>query len=105
MAHDVSSGMIPMILAAQAAIKEEQQRFLTKRGKGDMLGELSLLLGHDASVSAIANGPVSVIEVKSAALLGMLREAPVQSGRLFKVSGTPAASASATRRPSTRRRR
>ena len=57
-----------------------------------MLGELSLLLGHEASVSAIAVGPVTIIEVQSSVLLTMLREEPGQSGQLFKVR--PAATTS-----------
>ena len=81
---NVKDGKIDLILSDEKGNKNK----LASRGPGDVLGELSLLLGHDASVSAIANGPVSVIEVKSAALLGMLREDPVQSGRLFKVIAT-----------------
>ena len=88
-AYYIKDGKIDLILSDESGKKNK----IATRGPGDVLGELSLLLGHDASVSATANGPVSVIEVKSAALLGMLREDPVQSGRLFKVSGTHAASA------------
>ena len=65
---------------------------LATRGPGDVLGELSLLLGHEASVSAIAVGPVTIIEVQSSVLLTMLREEPGQSGQLFKVR--PAATTS-----------
>ena len=84
-AYYIKDGKIDLILSDEKGNKSK----IATRGPGDVLGELSLLLGHDASVSAIADGPVSVIEVKSAALLGMLREDPVQSGRLFKVSSTP----------------
>ena len=88
-AYYIKDGKVDLMLADE---KGNQSKLAT-RGPGDVLGELSLLLGHDASVSAIADGPVTVIEVKSALLLGMLREDPVQAGRLFKVSRPARASA------------
>jgi beta-adrenergic-receptor kinase len=83
-AYYIKEGKIALMLADESGNKTK----LATRVPGDVLGELSLLLGHDASVSAIAEGPVTIIEVKSAALLAMLREDPVQSGRLFKVMAT-----------------
>jgi beta-adrenergic-receptor kinase len=80
----IKEGKIKLILSDESGNKTT----LATRGPGDVLGELSLLLGHDASVSAIAEGTVQCIEVKSAVLLGMLRDDPVQSGRLFKVMAT-----------------
>ena len=83
-AYFIKDGKIDLILTDNSGNQDK----LATRGAGDVLGELSLLLGHDTSVSAVANGPVTVIEVQSNALLNMLREDPVQSGRLFKVMAT-----------------
>ena len=80
----IKEGKIDLILTDNSG----NQNKLATRGPGDVLGELSLLLGHDTSVAAVANGTATVIEVKSDALLNMLREDPVQSGRLFKVMAT-----------------
>ena len=80
----VKDGKVTLLLTDDAGNTTK----LATRGPGDVLGELSLLLGHEASVSAIAVGPVTIIEVQSSVLLTMLREEPGQSGRLFKVSPT-----------------
>ena len=77
----IKDGKVTLILTDDAGNKTT----IATRGPGDVLGELSLLLGHEATVSAIAVGPVTVIEVQSSVLLTMLREDPGQSGRLFKV--------------------
>ena len=81
----IKDGKVSLLLTDDAGNKTK----LATRGPGDVLGELSLLLGHEASVSAIAVGPVTVIEVQSSVLLTMLREEPGQSGRLFKVRQQP----------------
>ena len=85
----IKDGKVSLLLTDDAGNKTK----LATRGPGDMLGELSLLLGHEASVSAIAVGPVTIIEVQSSILLTMLREEPGQSGRLFKVRPSAATSA------------
>ena len=79
-AYYIKEGSVSLLLTDDAGNKTT----LATRGPGEVLGELSLLLGHEASVSAIAKGSVSVIEVQGTALLTMLREDPGQSGRLFK---------------------
>ena len=78
----IKDGKVNLILIDDAGNTTK----LATRGPGDVLGELSLLLGHTASVSAIAVGPATIIEVQSSVLLTMLREDPGQSGRLFKVA-------------------
>ena len=85
----IKDGKVSLLLTDDAGNKTK----LATRGPGDVLGELSLLLGHEASVSAIAVGPVTIIEVQSSILLTMLREEPGQSGRLFKVRPSAATSA------------
>jgi len=80
----IKDGKVSLLLTDDAGNNTK----LATRGPGDVLGELSLLLGHKASVSAVAMGPVTVIEVQSSVLLTMLREDPGQSGRLFKVMAT-----------------
>ena len=57
---------------------------LATRGVGDVLGELSLLLGHPATVTAVTDGAAVVIEVTQEQLMTQLREEPAMSGRLFK---------------------
>jgi len=57
---------------------------LATRTTGDVLGELSLLLGNPASVTAIAEGDVSVYEVRQDSLMTKLSEDPKTAGRLFK---------------------
>ena len=79
-AYYIKEGSVSLLLTDDAGNKTT----LATRGPGEVLGELSLLLGHEASVSAIAKGSVSVIEVQGTALLTMLCEDPGQSGRLFK---------------------
>jgi CRP-like cAMP-binding protein len=78
----IKEGNVSLLLTDDAGNKTT----LATRGQGEVLGELSLLLGHEASVSAIAQGSVTVIEIQGTALLTMLREDPGQSGRLFKAS-------------------
>ena len=80
----IKEGKVKLVLVDGSG----NQTQIATRGTGDVLGELSLLLGHDASVSAIADGACKIIEVKSNALLSMLRDDPGQSGRLFKVRPT-----------------
>lgn len=63
---------------------EKGKQLLATRGPGDVLGELSLLLGHTATVTAVADGPCVVVEVLQEQLMGFLRTDPGQSGRLFK---------------------
>ena len=86
----IKDGKVTLLLTDEATGNNTK---LATRGPGDVLGELSLLLGHEASVSAIAVGPVTIIEVQSSILLTMLREEPGQSGRLFKVRPSAATSA------------
>ena len=80
----IKDGKVSLLLTDDAGNNTK----LATRGPGDVLGELSLLLGHKASVSAVAMGPVTIIEVQSSVLLTMLREDPGQSGRLFKFMAT-----------------
>jgi len=75
----IKSGKVRLLLDG-----EKGQQLLATRGAGDVLGELSLLLGHEATVTAVAEGPCAVIEVLQTELLSHLRNDPGQSGRLFK---------------------
>ena len=54
------------------------------RKRGDVLGELSMLLGAPYTVTATASGPASVIEVEQSSLLELLKENPANAGLLFK---------------------
>lgn len=64
------------------------EQTLASRGAGDILGDLSLLLGLPYTVSAVAKTAVSVIEVQHVQLMAQLREEPAQAGRLFKALAT-----------------
>lgn len=61
---------------------------LARRGAGDVLGELGMLLGHAPSASVIAATELIVIEVEQQSLLEQLRENPLAAGQLFKVVST-----------------
>ena len=79
-AYYIKSGRVKLMLRGENG----EQKHLATRGAGDVLGELSLLLGHPATVTAVADGAVNVIEVSHAALMEQLRSDPAKSGRLFK---------------------
>ena len=79
-AYYIRSGKVKLLLRGENG----QQQLLATRGAGEMLGELSLLLGNQATVTAMADGPVSAIEVAQSALMEQLRSEPANSGRLFK---------------------
>jgi len=76
----IKSGKVKLMLKAETG----EESLLATRGVGDVLGELSLLLGHDASVTAIADGPVVVVEVGQSTLMEQMKKDPAGSGRLFK---------------------
>eukprot|EP00966_Prymnesium_polylepis_P204385 4734627-Prymnesium_polylepis.1 len=67
---------------------EKGEQTLATRGAGDILGELSLLLGLPATVTAVATSDVKLVEVQHTQLMGQLREEPAQAGRLFKAIAT-----------------
>lgn len=76
----IKSGKVKLLLKGENG----DTQHLATRGTGDVLGELSLLLGHPATVTAMAEGAVVVIEVAQEQLMEQLRADPAQSGRLFK---------------------
>ena len=75
----IKEGEVDLLLKGE---KDEVK--LVARGPGDILGELSLLLGHPATVTAMPKTAVTVIEVVQEKLIEMLKESPVNAGRLFK---------------------
>ena len=80
-AYYIKSGKVKLLLKGE----DGNTQHLATRGTGDVLGELSLLLGHPATVTAVADGSnCVVIEVAQEKLMAQLREEPAQSGRLFK---------------------
>ena len=79
-AYYIKLGKVKLMLKTESG----EMKHLATRGPGDVLGELSLLLGHPATVTAVADGLVSVIEVDHDALMEQLRSDPAKSGRLFK---------------------
>ena len=76
----IRTGHVKLMLKSETG----HESHLTTRGPGDVLGELALLLGHEATVSAVADGPVVCIEVLQTQLIAQLKANPGQSGRLFK---------------------
>lgn len=76
----IKSGSVKLLLKGEDGSTQQ----LATRGVGDMLGELSLLLGHPATVTAVADGAVTAIEVHQGDLMAKLRSEPASSGRLFK---------------------
>ena len=75
----IKSGKVRLLLNGDKGMQH-----LATRGPGDVLGELSLLLGHTATVTAVAEGQVVAYEVLQTSLMETLRNEPAQSGRLFK---------------------
>ena len=97
----IKSGVIRLLL--QQVGKE--QTVLAERGEGSFLGELSFLLGHEASASAIAVGTVTCIEVKHERLNTLLHEDPTSAGRFFHVVSAAHAHATAPQSMSSSTRR
>jgi len=61
---------------------------VAKRGKGDLIGEMTLLLGDVPGVSIFAEGPVETLVVQHAALTESLISDPKNSARIFKMMAT-----------------
>ena len=70
----IKTGKVKLMLTGENG----ETKQLATRSTGDVLGELSLLLGQPATVTAVADGPVQVIEVSQARLMGQLREDPAR---------------------------
>ena len=76
----IRTGYVKLMLKSETG----HESHLATRGPGDVLGELALLLGHESTVSAVADGPVVCVEVLQTQLIAQLKADPGQSGRLFK---------------------
>jgi len=63
---------------------------VARRSIGDVIGELSLLLGFKTTVAVVASDEVEVIQVEQSKLLEMLKEEgkKKQAGQLFKLLAT-----------------
>ena len=68
--------------------KEGSAKEVAKRGKGDLIGEMSLLLGDVPGVSVVAEGTVEAYVMEHSTLVAMLLEDPQLSGRMFKMLAT-----------------
>jgi len=66
-------------LKKQGASKE-----VAKRGKGDVIGEMTFLLGDVPGVSVVAEGPCEAYVLKHSDLVGMLTQDGLMAGQLFK---------------------
>jgi len=80
----IESGNVVLILQAEDGSSIE----LARRGPGEVLGELSMLLGLTTTNAAVAEGPLTVIEVEQTKLLALLADNPIKVGQLFKVVAT-----------------
>ena len=58
---------------------------LAKRGKGDLIGEMSLLLGDTPDVTITAETTVETYVVEHTALTDFLAEQPSMCGRVFRM--------------------
>ena len=65
--------------------KGPQKKEIAKRGQGDLIGEMTLLLGDLPGVSAIAESAVEVYTVKHSALTESLIQDPKLCGKVFKM--------------------
>ena len=83
-AYYIKSGTVNLLLTQEDGTTQQ----IATRGAGEVIGELSLLLGQPTSVNAVAADAVTVIEVQHTQLMTLLRDDPMQSGRLFKVIAT-----------------
>ena len=82
-AYYIKSGTVNLLLTQEDGTTQQM-----RRGAGEVIGELSLLLGQPTSVNAVAADAVTVIEVQHTQLMTLLRDDPMHSGRLFKVIAT-----------------
>uniref|UniRef100_A0A7S0JJA9 cGMP-dependent protein kinase n=1 Tax=Calcidiscus leptoporus TaxID=127549 RepID=A0A7S0JJA9_9EUKA len=80
----IKDGFVDLVLRGDDGVDME----LARRGPGQVLGELSMLLGQTTSSAAVAVGRVVVIEVEQEKLLAMLEEQTLKAGQLFKVVAT-----------------
>lgn len=76
----IKSGKIKLFIKHEDGSQQE----IAERGSGEVLGELSMLLGSPYNVTAKANGSTHVIEVEQGNLLTILKEDPMNAGFLFK---------------------
>ena len=61
---------------------------VAKRGKGDVIGEMTFLLGDLPGVSVVAEGPCEAYVLKHSDLISMLSQDGAMSGQLFKTLAT-----------------
>jgi len=61
---------------------------VAKRTKGDVIGEMTFLLGDVPGVSVVAEGAVEAYVLKHSDLIGMLAQDAAMSGHLFKMLAT-----------------
>jgi len=80
----IKEGRVELVLTRKGA----KDLPLATRQTGDVLGELSLLLGHPTTNAAVAATDITVLEVDQKSLLTMLAEDSVAAGQLFKVVAT-----------------
>jgi len=84
-----SSSAIFIVSGAVSLKKASSDKEIARRGAGDLIGEMSLLLGEAPSISCIASGgAVTALLLEHGELLGMLRSDPAQAGSLFRLLAT-----------------
>jgi len=80
----IKEGRVDLVLKREGDTDVE----LATRSTGDVLGELSLLLGHPAAATAKAATTLTVLEVDQQKLLKLLADDNLSAGQLFKVVAT-----------------
>mmetsp|Transcript_13813 Transcript_13813/g.42046 ORF Transcript_13813/g.42046 Transcript_13813/m.42046 type:complete len:1038 (+) Transcript_13813:202-3315(+) len=68
--------------------KHDNTKELARRGKGDIVGEMTLLIGDVPGVSVIADSQVDVLRLEHSHLVAMLQQDPQIAGRLFRMLAT-----------------
>jgi len=68
--------------------KRASEKEIARRGKGDIIGEMTLLIGDVPGVSVIAETQVDVLRLEHAHLVAMLQQDPLLAGRLFRMLAT-----------------
>ena len=78
------SGMAMYIRSGNASMRRGTKE-VKRAGPGDVIGEMTLLLGDTPNVTIVADGEVEVFEVDHEMLIEALQVEPRLSGRVFKM--------------------
>ncbi len=67
---------------------KKSNKEIARRGAGDLIGEMTFLLGDTPGVTVVAEGAVEAYVLTHSALVDQLRDDPRLSGKLFKMFAT-----------------